>query len=346
MSTSSAAATGSATGPPQRTYARAANEAMRLAMAADPTVILMGEDVGAYGNVFGVTQGLIDRFGPERVLDTPISETTFVGAAVGAAMCGMRPVVELMFMDFIGFALNPLINQAAKARYMFGGGARVPLVMRTAMGGTLGAAAQHSQTLYSMCANVPGLVTVAPATPHDLKGLLLAAIQDDNPVVVCEHKALYSRQGPVPEDAYVLPLGRASVVRDGSDVTIVAASLMLHRALEAAGLLHGEGVSVEVIDPMTIYPLDAETIVRSVKKTGRLVVVDEGTSFCGFGSEVVSQVARNAFDALEAPPTLITPPHTPVPFSPPLEEHYLPDAADVADAVRASLDTATGSKIP
>lgn len=320
------------------TYAQAANEAIRIAMESDSSVILMGEDVGAYGNVFGVTQGLFKQFGPERVLDTPISENTFIGAAVGAAMCGMRPIVELMFADFLGFAMNPLLNQAAKARYMFGGRASVPLVMRTTIGAGQGAAAQHSQTLYSMFAHIPGLITVAPGTPYALKGLLLASIEDDNPIVVCEHKTLYTHKGPVPEGSYTLALGKGELVREGRDITVVAASYMRHQALEAAAELERDGVSVELIDPLSIYPLDEDLIIGSVEKTSRLVVIDEDTPFCGFGSEVVGLVARKAFDVLDSAPILVTPPHVPVPFSPPLEKAYLPTSKAVESAVRRCLD--------
>jgi pyruvate/2-oxoglutarate/acetoin dehydrogenase E1 component len=322
------------------TFVAAVNEGLRQAMETDDRVIVLGEDVGPYGGVFGATRGLHERFGERRVLDTPISETTFVGAAVGAAMCGFRPVVELMFADFVGFGFNPLVNQAAKAHYMFGGQVTVPLVVRTAIGAGLRAGPQHSQMMYSLFAHVPGLKTVAPATPYEAKGLIMSAIEDGGPVVFCEHKALYADRGDVPEPPYKIQIGSANVVREGTDVTVVAACQMLKRALTAAEALEASGISLEIINPRTIFPLDTSLILESVAKTRHLVVVDEDNAFCGFGSEVVSTVTREAFGALAAGPVLVTPPHTPVPFSPVLEDTYLPGSDAIAQAARHVLESA------
>jgi len=322
------------------TFVEAVNEGIRMAMEKDDRVIVLGEDVGAYGGVFGATRGLIERFGEDRVLDTPISESTFIGAAVGAAASGLRPVVELMFIDFLGFAFNPLVNQAAKLRYMYGGQCHIPLVLRTAMGAGVRAAGQHSQTLYSLLAHVPGLKTVAPATPYEAKGLIAAAIEDEGPVFVCEHKALYPMRGEVPEPAYTIPIGRAERFREGTDITLVGTCQMLHRALQAAELLQKEGISAEVLNPRTIYPIDRALILASVGKTGHLVVVDEDTPICGFGSELISLVAREAFGDLKSAPRLVTPPHVPVPFSPPLEDAYLPTVDKIALEVRRCLGEA------
>src|SRR5262245_47639083 len=279
-------------GTRELTYRQAINEALRLEMRRDPTVILLGEDVAgapgrddpdmadAWGGVLGVTKGLIGEFGPERVRDTPISESAFIGAAIGAAATGLRPVVELMFVSFAGVCWDQIVNQAAKLRYMFGGKARVPVTIRTTIGAGMGAAAQHSDSVYSIFAHYPGLKCVIPATPADAKGLLAASIRDDDPVIFFENKVLYDTKGPVPEGEFVIPLGQANVVRPGTDVTIVALSRMVHVALEAAELLAGRGIDVEVIDPRTIVPLDEETILASVRKTGRLVVVDEDHPRC------------------------------------------------------------------
>ncbi len=331
------------------TYREAVNEALRQEMRRDPTVIVMGEDVAggagrpkemqdAWGGVMGVTKGLIAEFGPERVLDTPITESGFIGAAVGAAATGLRPVAELMFIGFVGVCLDQVFNQAAKLRYMFGGKAKIPLTIRTMIGAGLRAAAQHSTVDYSLLTHIPGLKCVAPSTPYDAKGMLLAAIRDNDPVIYCEHKHLYGLKGPVPEESYVVPLGKADIKREGRDVTVVAFSKLVHTALQAAEELSKDGVSVEVVDPRSLSPLDEETILGSVRKTHRLVAVDEDNPRCGMAADVVALVARKAFDYLDAPPQMVTPPHTPVPFSPTLEDYYIPSPEKVAEAIRATLD--------
>jgi pyruvate dehydrogenase E1 component beta subunit len=342
----------------QLSYRQAINEALRLEMRRDPAVILLGEDVAgapgcrdpqmqdAWGGVLGVTRGLIGEFGPGRVRDTPISESAFIGAAVGAAATGLRPVVELMFVSFAGVCWDQIVNQAAKLRYMFGGKARVPVTIRTTIGAGMGAAAQHSDSVYSLFAHYPGLKCVLPATPADAKGLLAASIRDDDPVIFFENKVLYDTKGPVPEGEFVIPLGRAHVVRPGTDATVVALSRMVHVALAAADRLAERGIDVEVIDPRTIVPLDEETILESVRKTGRLVVVDEDHPRCSVATDIVALAATKAFDYLDAPPRMVTPPNTPVPFSPPLEQFYLPDEDRVVGAVLGvtlSSPAATGS---
>lgn len=323
----------------------AIGEALVQAMEADPTVIVLGEDVAggaglgpgrenAMGGSFGVTKPLYPRFGPNRVRDTPISEAAITGAAVGAAASGLRPVVDLMWADFTALAFDQIYNQAAKMPYMVGGQTRIPLVIRVAMGAGLGAAAQHSGTLYSIYAHVPGLKVVVPSTPADAKGLLLAAIDDDDPVIFFEHLLLYPRRGPVPASPDRIPLGEACVRRAGADATVVAIAAMVPRALEAAELLAGEGIDVEVIDPRTLAPLDEATLVRSVEKTGSMLVVDESPPRCGIASEIAATVTERAFDHLNGPVARLTAPDIPVPFSPPLESAYAPSAERIADAVR------------
>ena len=282
-------------------YREALNEALHEEMARDPAVFVLGEDVGRYGGVLQVTRGLFDEFGAKRVRDTPISEAGFIGIAVGAAMTGLRPVVEIMYIDFSALAMDQIVNQAAKVRYMFGGKASVPLVMRTQGGGGRGNAAQHSQSLEAWFVHVPGLIVVQPSTPYDAKGLLKSAIRDDNPVIFIEHKLLYNTNGPVPREEYLIPLGVADIKRPGKDVTIVATSRMVLFALEAAEKLAADGIDAEVIDPRTLKPLDLPTIVQSVEKTGRLVVVNEGPLTGGFTAEVAARVQREAFDWLDAP---------------------------------------------
>lgn len=316
------------------TFLEALNEALRQEMERDPSIIIMGEDVGVYGGVFGVTKGLLEKFGFDRVIDTPISEAGFIGAAIGAAIAGLRPIVELMFVDFFGVAMDQIYNQAAKIRYMFGGRAKIPLVIRTTIGGGISAAAQHSQVLYSIFAHVPGLKVVVPSTPYDAKGLLISSIRDDNPVMFFEHKLLYGIKGPVPEEPYTIPLGRADVKREGSDVTIIGLALTIHQALEAAEILSKEGISAEVIDPRTIVPFDKETILKSVKKTGRVVIADEDYDRCGFASWVAAIIADEAFEYLDAPIKRVTTPNVPIPFSPPLEKHILPSAEKIVKAVK------------
>jgi acetoin:2,6-dichlorophenolindophenol oxidoreductase subunit beta len=322
----------------------AVGEAMRQAMEADPNVIVMGEDVvggagrggskeNAMGGSFGATKSLYPLFGARRVRDTPISEAGFVGAGVGAAAAGLRPVVDVMWADFTGLAFDQIYNQAAKMSYMFGGQVRLPLTIRVAMGSGLSAAAQHSGTLYAIYTHLPGLKVVVPSTPYDAKGLLLESIFDDSPVLFFEHLKLYVAKGPVPEEPYRIPLGVAEVRRPGSDVTIVAIAAMVGRALEAAERLAAEGVSAEVIDPRTLSPLDEATIIGSVEKTGELVVVDESPPHCSVASEISALVAEQAFDALNGPVRRVTAPHTPVPFAPSLEDEYAPSVQAIVDAV-------------
>lgn len=325
------------------TYQQAINEALDQEMARDESVIVLGEDVvggtgsdgemDAWGGVLGVTKGLYKKHG-DRIMDTPITESAFVGAAAGAAACGLRPVAELMFIDFLGVCFDQIYNQAAKFRYMFGGKARTPLVIRTMYGAGLRAAAQHSQALYPVFTHIPGLKVVAPSSPYDAKGLLIQAIRDDDPVIFCEHKVLYTVEGEVPEDPYTVPFGEANFVREGDDVTIVALGRMVHHALDAAKALAKEGISVEIVDPRTTSPLDSDSILESVEKTGRLVVADESSPRCGFAADISSLVAREGFASLKAPVQTVTPPHTPVPFSGVLEDMYVPSAAKIADAVR------------
>lgn len=330
------------------TFREAINEGLRLEMRRDPTVILMGEDIAggaqlphiegegkeAWGGVLGVTSSLVEEFGRDRVLDTPISESAFIGASVGAAASGLRPVPEIMFVDFFGVCMDQIFNQGAKLRYMFGGKAKVPVVIRTMIGAGFGAAAQHSCSHYSVFTHMPGLKAVVPSTPYDAKGLLAAAIRDDDPVLFFEHKLLYDIEGEVPEDEYVVPLGEADVKREGSDATVVAIARMVHQALQAAEQLAEEGIDVEVIDPRTLSPLDEETIVNSVKKTHRLVVVDEDNPRCSMATDLTALVMREAFGFVDAPPQMLTAPHTPVPFSPALEKEYIPSVDDVVGAVR------------
>jgi pyruvate/2-oxoglutarate/acetoin dehydrogenase E1 component len=325
------------------TYQQAIGEALAQEMERDKTVILMGEDVAggagapgeddAWGGVLGVTKGLHGKFG-DRVMDTPITESAFVGAAVGAATSGLRPVVELMFIDFMGVCFDQIFNQAAKFRYMFGGNAETPVVIRTMYGAGFRAAAQHSQCLYPVFTHIPGLKVVTPSTPYDAKGLLIQSIRDNDPVVFCEHKALYTLEGDVPEEAYTIPFGEANVTREGDDVTIVTLGRMLQVAHEAADALAKDGINCEVVDLRTTSPMDTDTIIESVENTGRLVVLDESHPRCSIATDVSAIVAQEAFGALKAPIQMVTAPHTPVPFAENLEDLYIPDAANVQDAVR------------
>ncbi|MBN6038009.1 alpha-ketoacid dehydrogenase subunit beta [Amycolatopsis sp. 195334CR] len=328
-------------------YREAINEALAQEMERDESVIVLGEDNAggagspgdddAWGGVLGVTKGLYHRF-PGRVLDTPISESAFVGAAVGAATAGLRPVAELMFIDFMGVCFDQIFNQAAKFRYMFGGKAVTPVTIRTMYGAGLRAAAQHSQVLYPLFTHIPGLKVVVPSSPYEAKGLLIQSIRDDDPVIFCEHKAMYDMAGEVPEDSYAIPFGEANVVLDGDDVTIVALGRMVPVAVEAARELAASGISAEVIDPRTTSPLDTETILESVENTGRLVVVDEASPRCNLGTDISALVAREAFGALKGPIELVSPPHTPVPFADSLEDLYLPDAQKVVNAAKSVVD--------
>ncbi len=314
------------------TYRQALNEALHEEMARDPAVCILGEDVGRYGGPFKITQGLFDRFGEKRVRDTPISEEGFVGLAVGAAMTGLRPVVEILYIDFSTLAMDQIVNQAAKARYMFGGKATVPLVIRTQGGAGRGNAAHHSQSLEMWYVHIPGLIVIQPATPYDAKGLLKTAIRNDNPVIFIEHKLLYNTTGPVPEGEYLVPIGVADLKRQGRDVTIVATSRMVLLALNAAETLARQGIEAEVIDPRTLKPLDVDTIVRSVQKTGRLVVVNEGHRTGGFTAEVAARVQREAFDWLDAPIMQVATEDVPLPYNGRLELEAIPGEQDIVNA--------------
>ena len=318
-----------------KTYLQALNDALRQEMERDPNVFILGEDVGQFGGCFGVTQGLFEAFGEDRVKDTPITESAIIGAATGAAAAGLRPVCEIMFVDFIGVCLDQLFNQAAKMRYMFGGKAKIPMVLRAPQGAGIGAAAQHSQSLEAWFLHMPGVKVAMPSTPEDAKGLLIAAIRDDNPVIFLEHKMLYGIEGEVPDEAVAIPFGQAAVRREGQDVTIVATSKMVHTALEAATALAGDGIEAEVIDPRTISPLDTATIVESVKKTHGLVIAHEAVKTGGVGAEIAAQIAETAFDYLDAPIARIGAPFTPVPFSVPLEQAFIPDADDIVRTVKS-----------
>ncbi len=316
------------------TMAEAIREALAEELSRDPTLFLMGEDIGRAGGVFNVTAGLQDEFGKDRVMDTPISEAGIAGLAVGAALTGMRPVVEIMFSDFLTLAMDQIVNQAAKLHYMTGGQARVPLVIRTGMGAGRGAAAQHSQSLQAWMAHIPGLKVVMPATPYDAKGLLKSAIRDDNPVIFLEDKMSYSLKGPVPGEDYTIPLGVADVKRTGRDVTLVATSSMVQVALSAAEVLAGEGVSAEVVDPRTLKPLDKEAILESVKKTGRAIVIDEGYLSYGVTAEIAAIIADEAFDYLDAPVKRIGGADVPVPMAPALEAATIPNRRQVVETAR------------
>ena len=326
------------TGNRTLSFVDALNEALHQEMAQDERVFLMGEDVGLTGGLFQISRGLMDRFGEARVRDTPISEATFVGCGVGAAIAGMRPIVELQIFDFVALTMDMLVNQAAKFRFMLGGKPTVPLVIRGPQGGSMRLAAQHSQSLEAWFTHVPGLVVVAPSTAYDAKGLLVAAIRDDNPVVFLEQKLLYLTQsGPVPEELYAIPLGKADVKREGNDVTIVATLGMVPRALGAAVVLEREGISVEVVDPRTLQPLDEETILASVRKTNRLLVVHEAWVKGGFGAEVAAMVIDKAFDYLDAPIARLGAPHTPMPYNDRLELEVIPSQERIVAAVRKLL---------
>jgi pyruvate/2-oxoglutarate/acetoin dehydrogenase E1 component len=331
------------------TFMQAINEALAQEMERDPTVVVFGEDVvggagsagvmDAWGGVMGVTKGIYDKH-PGRILDTPISESAFVGAAVGAAASGLRPVAELMFVDFMGVCFDQIFNQGAKLRYMFGGKAKVPMVIRTMWGAGIRAASQHSQSLYPIFTHIPGLKVVIPASPYDAKGLLIQAIRDDDPVMFFENKVLYTLEGDVPEESYAIPFGEANVVRDGDDVTVVAIGRMVGMATAAADELDGDGISCEILDPRTTSPLDEETIYESVERTGRLVVVDESYPRCSLASDIAALVAQNCFSSLRAAPTMVTAPHAPTPFAPRLEDAYVPGPERVAAAVREIVGAA------
>jgi pyruvate/2-oxoglutarate/acetoin dehydrogenase E1 component len=317
------------------TYLEAVREALIQEMRQDPEVFVIGEDVGVYGGAFGVTKGMLEEFGPERIRDTPISEAAIAGAATGAALMGMRPVMEIMFMDFLTISMNQLVNQAAKIRFMFGGKASIPMVVRAPAGSGTGAAAQHSQSLEAWFVHTPGIKVVAPSTATDVKGLLVSAIRDNNPVIFMEHKLLYRTKGPVDEALYTIPLGQAEVKREGRDLTIVAYSIMVPRALEAAEELAKEGIEVEVVDPRTLKPLDTETIIRSVAKTGRVLIAHEAPRTGGFGAELAAIIADSeAFDYLDAPIRRLAGRDIPIPYNRNLERATVPQVEDIVAAAR------------
>ncbi len=328
----------------KKSFRQAINEALRHEMDRDPRVILIGEDVSGgtgapglqdtWGGPMGVTKGLMTKYGGERVFDTPISESAFIGAAIGAATSGFRPVAELMFVDFLGVCLDQIVNQAAKFRYMFGGKIKTPVVIRCMYGAGLRAASQHSQSLYPVFTHFPGLKVVIPSSPYEAKGLLIQAIRDDDPTIFFEHKAMYDDEEDVPDQAYTIPFGEANLVEEGEDVTVVAFGRMVKLAKEAARTLAKDGIECTIIDPRTTSPLDEDTILESVAETGRLVIVDESYPRCNMAADISALVAERAFTDLKAPIKRISPPHTPVPFSPALEDLYVPSAALIADGIR------------
>lgn len=323
------------------TYLEAVREAMEQEMRQNDDVFILGEDIGLYGGAFGVTRGMLDEFGPERIRNTPISESGITGAAVGSALTGMRPILELQFSDFITIAMDQMVNQAAKLRYMYGGKGHVPMVLRTPGGSGTGAAAQHSQSLEAWMTHIPGLKVVQPSNAYDAKGLLKAAIDDNNPVIFYEHKLLYGTKGDVPEEQYSIPLGVADIKKEGSDLTIVATAVMVPKALEAAKELEKEGINVEIIDPRTLVPLDTETIIKSVSKTGRLVVVHEAVKRGGYGGEIASMIAESeAFDYLDAPIKRLGGVESPIPYNPELEKMAVPQVEDIIKAVKETLNKA------
>ncbi len=319
----------------EMSYAEAIRDAMAIALERDPTVVLMGEDIGTYGGAFQVTGDLVDRFGKDRVMDTPISELGGAGVAVGAALTGLKPIYEFQFSDFAALAMEQIVNQAAKLRYMLGGEAAVPVVFRMPSGSGTGAAAQHSQSFEAWFGHVPGLKVVQPSTPAEAKGMLLAALEDPDPVIVFEHKLLYKMKGEVPEGYYTTPIGKAAVVRQGRDLTIVASAIMVHRALEAATKLAAEGIEVEVIDLRTVRPIDRDTIIASVKKTGKLLCVYEGVRTLGVGAEISALIAESeAFDYLDAPIQRLGGAEAPIPYNPDLERAAVPQAPVIEDVAR------------
>jgi pyruvate dehydrogenase E1 component beta subunit len=320
-----------------KTYAVAFNEAVRGEMAANPDVFVAGEDVGAFGGVFHTFAGLQEEFGEDRVVDTPISEQAIIGLGLGAAVSGLRPIVDLMFMDFICVAMDQIVNQTAKLKYMFGGSATVPLTITTTGGAGLSAAAQHSQSLEALLCHIPGLKVVYPSNAYDMKGLMTACIREDNPTVMVKHKRLLGLSGPVPEESYMIPLGQARVAREGNDVTVVAYGKMANDTLAAAEVLAGEGIQCEVIDPRTLQPFDIDTVVTSVRKTNRAVVVHEAVRFGGLGAEIAAQIQEQAFDYLDAPVGRVGAPFSPVPFAPALEQHWVPDVNRIAAGIREAV---------
>lgn len=317
------------------TYTEAVREALSEAMREDESVFILGEDIGIYGGAFGVTRGMLEEFGPKRIRHTPISESAIAGAAVGAAITGMRPIFELQFSDFITIALDQIVNQAAKIHYMYGGNVSIPLVMRTPGGSGTGAAAQHSQSLENWTAHIPGLIVIQPSTAYDAKGLLHSAIANNNPVMFYEHKLCYRTKGDVPEGKYFIPIGVADIKRPGKDISVIATSYMVHKALEAAEILAQEGIDIEVVDPRTLVPLDKKTIVDSVKKTGRALVVTEAVKRSGFSSELAAVISEEeSFEYLDHPIVRLAGAETPIPYEPTLEKLAVPQVDDIVTACR------------
>jgi acetoin:2,6-dichlorophenolindophenol oxidoreductase subunit beta len=322
---------------PEMTYREAVRDGIAQAMRADDSVFIMGEDIAEMGGSMGVTQGLLDEFGPERVRNTPISEMAIVGAGIGAAMAGMRPIVEIMYEDFLTLSLEQIVNQAAKHRYMSGGQLTVPLTIRTQGGAGWSPGAQHAQQLEAWLVHIPGLKVAYPSTPEDVRGLLWTSIHDDNPVVLFEHRLLYPVKGEVPEQLEPIPFGKARVVREGTDVTVIAIGPLVHRALDAAKQAEEDGISVEIVDPRTLQPLDEEMLVASVKKTSRAVVAHEAVTRMGFGAEVAAVLQHQAFDYLDAPIERVGAKFTPLAFAPVMEQYVVPHAEDVLAAIRRTV---------
>lgn len=316
------------------TYSQALNEALREEMQRDEKVFIIGEDVAIHGGTYNVSQGLLKKFGEKRVKDTPISEAAIVGLGIGSALTGLRPVVEIMYIDFATVAMDQIVNQAAKLRYMTAGIAKLSLVIRTQGGSGTGEAAQHTQSLEAWFIHVPGLKVVMPSTPYDAKGLFKTAIREDNPVIFIDHKLLFSKKGPVPEDTYTIPFGKADIKKEGEDVTVVATSLMVHKVLAAAKELERQGISLEVIDPRTLLPLDKKSIVSSVKKTHRLMIVHEAYSRGGIGSIITGEIMEEVFDSLDAPIEILGGKNVPIPYSPPLEKVMIPQEKDIICQIR------------
>ncbi len=329
-----------ATEPRQIPYIRAITEALRQCLQSDPDVFLAGEDVGGYGSVFGYTRGLQKEFGPRRVFDTPISEEGIIGLGVGASACGLRPIVDIMFMDFMGECMDELVNQMAKMRFMFGGKAKLPVTVLTMAGAGASLAAQHSQSLEAWFCHVPGLKVVMPSTPYAVKGLIIAAVREDNPVIVILNKTSLGIMGEVPEEMYEIPLGKAHIMREGSNFTVVAIGKMVHEAMAAAETLKEDGIDIEIVDPRTLQPFDTETVVESVKKTHRALIVHEAVRFGGIGAEIAAQLQEEAFDFLDAPIGRVGAPFSPVPYSPALEKIYVPNADRIAKEVKRILGKA------
>ncbi|MFC2145098.1 alpha-ketoacid dehydrogenase subunit beta [Actinomycetota bacterium] len=316
------------------TFREALNESLRYNLKNDDKVFCWGEDIGILGGAFGVTAGLFKEFGPDRIIDTPLSEMAIVGAGVGAALGGLRPVIEIMYIDFTPGCMDMIVNQMAKIHYMFGGQVNVPLVLRIVSGAMGYNAAQHSQSFYSFFVHTPGLIVALPSTPYDAKGLLNTSINSQNPVIFVENKRTVNIKGEVPEEYYTIPFGKADIKREGSDVTIVATQVLVHDSLKVADEMQNKNISIEVIDPRTIKPLDKKTILESVKKTGRLIVADEGWIYCGMASEISAIVAEEAMDYLDAPIIRVAAPDTPCPFSPPLEDEYIPGEEEIRNALK------------